>query len=86
MLTRSVDSRDAAVTGTNRESLRFVGVVLDGANLTGAFLHGADLTDTHQLRQAQLDAAHGDSTTRLPNRLQRPASWTAEEDSAAAGS
>jgi uncharacterized protein YjbI with pentapeptide repeats len=35
----------------------------------------ADLTGKEDLTQAQLDAARGDATTRLPPELQRPASW-----------
>jgi hypothetical protein len=41
----------------------------------------ADLTKTLGLTQAQLDTAHGDLATQLPDGLQRPTRWRAEEDS-----
>jgi hypothetical protein len=41
----------------------------------------ADLTKTLGLTQAQLDPAHGYLATQLPDGLQRPARWRAEEDS-----
>jgi hypothetical protein len=47
-----------------------------GADLSDARLNGADLSKTLELTQAQLDAARGDATTRLPDGLRRPASWT----------
>jgi Pentapeptide repeats (8 copies) len=50
--------------------------VLSGADLSDARLNGADLSKTLELTQAQLDAARGDATTRLPDGLRRPASWT----------
>lgn len=48
---------------------------LAGADLRGADLRGADLTGSIFLTQGQLDSARGDSGTRLPERLTRPASW-----------
>jgi hypothetical protein len=59
---------------------------LGGADLTGADLGGADLAGARQLTQAQLDAAHGDPTTRLPAGLQQPAGSARDEDSRATGS
>lgn len=52
------------------------GANLEGANLEGAFLHGADLRDTRGLTQENIEQAKGDSRTRLPEGLNRPASWT----------
>lgn len=49
---------------------------LIGADLRGADLRGADLTESLFLIQAQLDAAKGDSTTKLPPPLTRPAHWS----------
>jgi hypothetical protein len=62
------------------------GASLDGAKLSGARLDGADLRTTGGLRQAQLDAAHGDGRTQLPVGLQRPDSWATGEESAPASS
>ncbi|WP_240119356.1 MULTISPECIES: pentapeptide repeat-containing protein [unclassified Streptomyces] len=51
------------------------GADLIGADLRDADLRGADLTGCVFLTQAQLDAARGDTATRLPERLERPAHW-----------
>ncbi|MFC8716858.1 pentapeptide repeat-containing protein [Kitasatospora sp. NPDC057198] len=48
---------------------------LIGADLRDADLRGADLTGALFLTQAQLNAAKGDSTTRLGAALARPAHW-----------
>ncbi|CAL9619008.1 pentapeptide repeat-containing protein [Streptomyces sp. enrichment culture] len=48
---------------------------LIGADLRNADLSGADLTDSVFLTQAQVNAARGDATTRLPRTLDRPAHW-----------
>ncbi|HEX6870756.1 MAG TPA: pentapeptide repeat-containing protein [Micromonosporaceae bacterium] len=51
-----------------------------GADLRGADLRGADLSETIFLTQAQLDAANGDHTTRVPARLHRPGHWSRTQD------
>ncbi|MFJ6384397.1 pentapeptide repeat-containing protein [Kitasatospora sp. NPDC092039] len=48
---------------------------LVGADLRDADLAGADLTTALFLTQAQLNAARGDATTRLPAGLTRPGHW-----------
>jgi uncharacterized protein YjbI with pentapeptide repeats len=48
---------------------------LTGADLRGADLRGADLTQTLFLTQSQLEAATGDTGTRVPASLAHPASW-----------
>nr|WP_225443495.1 pentapeptide repeat-containing protein [Lolliginicoccus lacisalsi] len=48
---------------------------LIGADLRGTDIRGADLTDALFVTQAQLNAAKGDSATRLPHALHRPAHW-----------
>ena len=42
---------------------------------------GANLTGAHDLNQEQLNAANGDSETKLPAGLQRPEHWLGEETS-----
>jgi uncharacterized protein YjbI with pentapeptide repeats len=46
-----------------------------GADLRAANLAGADLTGAFFVTQAQLDAASGDSATRLPKARTRPDHW-----------
>ncbi|MFJ9776300.1 pentapeptide repeat-containing protein [Kitasatospora sp. NPDC101157] len=58
---------------------------LIGADLRDADLAGADLSTALFLTQAQLDAARGDATTRLPAGLARPAHWPETAPAAAAG-
>ncbi|WP_231591465.1 pentapeptide repeat-containing protein [Saccharothrix sp. ST-888] len=48
---------------------------LIGADFRNADLRGADLTGSIFLTQAQLNAARGDATTKLPTTLNRPAHW-----------
>ncbi|MFJ7910622.1 pentapeptide repeat-containing protein [Kitasatospora sp. NPDC096204] len=61
---------------------------LVGADLRDADLAGADLSTALFLTQAQLDAARGDATTRLPDSLTRPGHWpeTAPAPAARGGS
>ncbi|MBA2394040.1 MAG: pentapeptide repeat-containing protein [Ktedonobacteraceae bacterium] len=48
---------------------------LTGADLRDADLRGADLTESIFLLQSQLDAARGDTKTKLPLQLTRPTHW-----------
>jgi uncharacterized protein YjbI with pentapeptide repeats len=48
---------------------------LIGADFRGADLRGADLTESIFLIQSQLDAAKGDTKTKLPPLLTRPMHW-----------
>ena len=48
---------------------------LIGADFRDARLAGADLTEAFFLTQAQLNAAKGDATTKLPPSLTRPSHW-----------
>ncbi|WP_371407691.1 pentapeptide repeat-containing protein [Kribbella sp. NBC_00662] len=50
---------------------------LIGADLRDADLRGADLTGALFLTQSQVNAARGDSSTRLPGAVTRPPHWTA---------
>ena len=48
---------------------------LSGAVLVESSLRGADLSEAKHLTQSQLDDAVGDTTTRIPVGLRRPATW-----------
>ncbi|WTU23150.1 pentapeptide repeat-containing protein [Streptomyces sp. NBC_00073] len=50
---------------------------LIGADFRDADLRGADLRDAVFLTQAQLNAARGDTATKIPATLARPAHWSA---------
>jgi len=52
---------------------------LTGADLRDADLSGADLTDSIFVTQAQLNAAKGDTDTRVPASLIRPTHWPAAD-------
>ena len=79
---------DADLRGANLRGARLIGADLrhadltladlTGADLRGADLRGADLTNCLFLTQAQLDAAEGDTGTRLPPPLTRPAHWSGQ--------
>ncbi|WP_028931500.1 pentapeptide repeat-containing protein [Pseudonocardia asaccharolytica] len=79
------DLRGADLRGADLRGALLIAAVLTGADLRSADLIGADLRDTDLrgadltgsifLIQAQLDAARGDATTRLPAALARPAHW-----------
>lgn len=80
------DLRGADLRGANLRGTLLVGADLRGADLRqadligadlrGADLGGADLTGAIFVIQAQLDAARGDASTRLPGSLRRPHHWS----------
>jgi len=77
---RRADLRGASLRGAlligadlRRADLRTADVT--GADLRGARLGGADLRGALFLTQAQLDAAKGDRSTRLPATVTAPAQW-----------
>lgn len=55
--------------------LRLADVI--GADFRDTDLRGADLTDVLFLTQAQVNAARGDTSTRIPASVDRPAHWSA---------
>ena len=57
---------------------------LIGADLRGADIRGADLTASIFVTQSQLEAARGDTRTRLPSSLTRPAHWVPAAEPAGA--
>ncbi|WP_283136397.1 pentapeptide repeat-containing protein [Rhizohabitans arisaemae] len=81
---RGADLRGANLRGSHligadlrRADLRLAD--LTGADLRGADLSGTDLTGALFLTQTQLNAARGDSATRVPAFLARPAHWGASD-------
>ncbi|WP_243735141.1 pentapeptide repeat-containing protein [Paenibacillus turpanensis] len=77
---KGVDLRGANLRGVYLIAANLRGADLRGADLIGADLRdadlrGADLTGTLFLTQAQVNAAVGDRTTKLPDSLNRPAHW-----------
>lgn len=74
---RGADFRGALLLGANLRGADLRLADLIGADLRGAAVHGADLSSCLFLTQFQLNAAAGDSATRLPPLLTRPARWSA---------
>ncbi|MFD0275465.1 pentapeptide repeat-containing protein [Kitasatospora sp. NPDC127111] len=79
---RGADLRGANLRGALLVAADLAGADLRLADLIGADLRdanvaGADLTEALFLTQAQLNAARGDATTRLPESLTRPTHWPA---------
>ncbi len=73
----------ANLAGVNATGAVFLGANLTGASLDGATLSGADLSMATGLTAAQLGAACGDETTRLPAGMGIVACTTAAADSGA---
>lgn len=66
--------------GANLSRAKLIGVDLSGvyllaANLSRANLSEADLSEAIELSQQQIDAADGDSKTKLPRHIKRPSHW-----------
>ncbi len=77
---RGADLNGASLRGASLIGAELTGADLrladlTGADLRGADLSGADLSGSIFLTQAQLDAAKGNTGTRLPASLARPAHW-----------
>ncbi|MEW2486769.1 pentapeptide repeat-containing protein [Streptomyces sp. NPDC048411] len=72
---RGASFRGACLIGADLKKADLRMADLIGADLRGADLSGADLTGSIFLTQAQLNAAKGDSATKLPAALTRPAHW-----------
>ena len=87
------DLRNAELAEADLMNARLNQADLRGANLTDAVLSGADLADVRfdqaiiiganlssarNLDQSQIDVALGDHTTRLPEGIFQPRSWTSD--------
>lgn len=73
------DFRGADLTGAT-----FKAADVDGARFEGAILNGAVLVEAGNLTQEQIDSAHGNSGTLLPDGLTVPVSWLTGEGEAPA--
>ncbi|NUT38677.1 MAG: pentapeptide repeat-containing protein [Thermoactinospora sp.] len=73
---RAANLRGAYLIGADLRGADLRLADLIGADLRGADLSGADLTGCVFLTQFQVNAAKGDSATRLPTALTRPPHWT----------
>ena len=67
--------RNANLRHANAAHARFDGTDLEGAQFAGANLAGADLSGARNLGLSQIETAHGDAKTLLPQRLVAPAAW-----------
>jgi hypothetical protein len=72
---RGADLRGAVLLGADLRAADLRTADVTGADLRGANLAGADLSTALFLLQSQLDAATGDATTKVPERLGHPAHW-----------
>ncbi len=69
------DLRGALLIGADLRGADLRDADLIGADLRAADLRGADLTGALFLTRGQLQSAVGDASTRIPDRLARPAHW-----------
>lgn len=72
---RGADFRGALMIAADLRGADLRTADLIGADLRDARLDGADLTGCLFLTQSQVGSAQGDASTRIPERLQRPAHW-----------
>ncbi len=61
--------------GANLSGANLSGADLNGASLAGADLSDADLSGGLYLTQAQINEAHGNEGTKLPDGQRRPECW-----------
>ena len=67
--------RNANLRNADAAHARFDGADLEGAQFAGANLAGADFRGARNLSLSQIETAHGDAKTLLPQRLVAPAAW-----------
>ncbi|WP_315121141.1 pentapeptide repeat-containing protein [uncultured Clostridium sp.] len=69
------DLRGAFLIAADLRGVDLSGADLIGADLRDADIRGANLTNSIFITQAQINAAKGDSNTRLPISIVRPSYW-----------
>ena len=72
---RGANLRGACLIAADLRGVDLSGADLLGADLRDTDLRGADLSRSIFVTQSQLNAAKGDSSTKLPPLLRRPAHW-----------
>lgn len=77
---KGADLRGANLRGAYLIAANLIGADLRSADLIGADfrdadISGADVSSSLFLSQFQLNAARGDASTRIPERLERPSHW-----------
>ena len=72
---RGANLRGAYLIAADLRNADIRGADLIGADFRNADVSGADFTGSLFLTQAQLNAARGDSVTKLPHSFTRPAHW-----------
>jgi len=72
---RGKNLRGAYLIAADLRGVDLSGADLIGADLRDADIRGADLSNSIFLTQAQLNAAIGDTGTKIPSSLTRPAHW-----------
>jgi uncharacterized protein YjbI with pentapeptide repeats len=72
---REVDLGWANLQGAILSSARLSLANLRDAVLADADLRAVNLTDTENLTSQQIDRAHGDRATKLPENVERPLHW-----------
>ncbi|GCE05119.1 pentapeptide repeat-containing protein [Dictyobacter aurantiacus] len=75
---RGANLRGALLIGADLRNANLKLADLTGADLRDADLRGADLSESIFLIQSQLEAAKGDSKTKLPSSLRYPWHWSNE--------
>lgn len=73
---KGADLRGACLIAANLAGVDLSGADFIGADLRDADLSGANLTKSIFLTQSQINAAKGDSDTKLPISLVRPTYWS----------
>ena len=73
---RGASLRGAVLIGADLRGADLSVADLTGADTRGTDLRGTDLTGALFVTQAQMDAARGDASTRLPETLSRPIHWS----------
>ncbi|EPY6470461.1 pentapeptide repeat-containing protein [Clostridium sporogenes] len=72
---RGADLRGACLIAANLRGVDLSGADLIGADLRDADISGANLRNSIFLTQSQINAAKGDSHTKLPKMITRPSYW-----------
>ncbi|RIX50168.1 pentapeptide repeat-containing protein [Paenibacillus nanensis] len=73
---RGANLRGAYLIAANLSGADLRSADLIGADFRDADIRGADLSASLFLSQFQLNAARGDASTKIPERLERPAHWS----------